>query len=109
LSPAVDHDWIDPQRNAAFKRAWKISDRSLREYCKSGAIKHSGERHFQRIWRGDEFSDKRVLVRCYHGLGDTIRFIGFCQTPCAFRQGVSVRQRTDAENQGEIESANGLW
>ena len=80
MNAAVDHDWIDAQRSADFKRAWEISDRSLREYCESGAIKHTGERHFQRIWRGEDLSDKRVLVRCYHGLGDTIQFIRFAKS-----------------------------
>jgi hypothetical protein len=75
----VDHAWIDAQRSADFERAWEISDRSLREYCQCGAIKHAGERHLQRIWRGEDLNDKRVLVRCYHGLGDTIQFIRFAK------------------------------
>jgi hypothetical protein len=39
--------------------------------------KHSGPRHLQRIWRGECLRDTRVLVRCYHGLGDTLQFIRF--------------------------------
>jgi hypothetical protein len=77
LSSAVDGDWAEAIRSANFRRAWEIGDRSLRQYCQSGAIKHTGERHFQRIWRGETLADKRVLVRCYHGLGDTIQFVRF--------------------------------
>ena len=66
-------------RSADFLRAWEIGDRSLRQYCESGVIKHTGERHFQRIWRGETLADKRVLVRCYHGLGDTIQFVRFAK------------------------------
>src|SRR3954468_15056403 len=62
-----------------LQRAWQISDRSLQEYRASGAVKHSGERHQQRIWRGEDLRNKRVLVRCYHGLGDTIQFIRFAK------------------------------
>jgi hypothetical protein len=62
-----------------LQRAWQISDRSLQEYRASGAVKHSGERHLQRIWRGEDLRDKRVLVRCYHGLGDTIQFVRFAK------------------------------
>jgi hypothetical protein len=74
-----DRDWTDAIRAADFERAWRISDRSLRHYRHSGALKHEGERHHQRIWRGESLADKRVLVRCYHGLGDTIQFIRFAK------------------------------
>jgi hypothetical protein len=50
-----------------------------RDYCASGAAKHTGERHLQRIWLGEDLAGKRVLVRCYHGLGDTIQFIRFAK------------------------------
>ena len=76
---AVDGGWADAMRSADFLRAWEIGDRSLRQYCQSGAIKHTGERHVQRIWRGETLADRRVLVRCYHGLGDTIQFVRFAK------------------------------
>jgi hypothetical protein len=79
LHSAVDGDWADAMRRADLKRAWNISDRYLREYCISGAAKHTGERHFQRIWRGEKLEKRRVLVRCYHGLGDTIQFVRFAK------------------------------
>ena len=34
-------------------------------------------RHLQKIWDGRSVVGKRVLVRCYHGLGDTIQFIRY--------------------------------
>jgi hypothetical protein len=34
-------------------------------------------RHLQRIWSGAPLTGRRVLVRCYHGLGDTIQFIRY--------------------------------
>lgn len=73
----VDPSWAEAMRRADLQSAWTISDRSLQEYCRSGAIKHAGERHFQRIWRGEKPDGRRVLVRCYHGLGDTIQFVRF--------------------------------
>jgi hypothetical protein len=30
--------------------------------------------HLRRVWDGTPLAGKRVLVRCYHGLGDTIQF-----------------------------------
>lgn len=79
MHSAPDCEWANALRRGDFKRAWEISDHSLREYCASGATKHIGPRHFQRIWRGEDLHDKRVLVRCYHGLGDTIQFIRFAK------------------------------
>jgi Glycosyltransferase family 9 (heptosyltransferase) len=79
LNSADDGGWTDALRSGNFQHAWKISDQRLREYCASGATKHTGERHFQRIWRGEDLRDRRVLVRCYHGLGDTIQFIRFAK------------------------------
>jgi hypothetical protein len=79
FNSAASCDWADALRNGNLQRAWEISDQSLHEYCLSGAIKHTGARHFQRIWRGEDLRNKRVLVRCYHGLGDTIQFIRFAR------------------------------
>jgi hypothetical protein len=66
-------------RRGDLERAWELCDRNLQEFCKSGPAKHTGERHFQRIWRGEKLEDRRVLVRCYHGLGDTIQFVRFAK------------------------------
>jgi len=79
LSSAPDRDWDEAMRGGDLQRAWELSDRSLQEYCASGASKHTGERHFQRIWRGEALNGRCVLVRCYHGLGDTIQFIRFAK------------------------------
>ncbi len=34
-------------------------------------------RHVQPVWDGSGVAGRRVLVRCYHGLGDTVQFIRF--------------------------------
>ncbi|WP_245286615.1 hypothetical protein [Bradyrhizobium sp. ARR65] len=66
-------------RRGDFERAWEMTDRDLAALCPSGRGKHEGPRHEQRIWRGEDLYGKRVLVRCYHGLGDTIQFIRFAR------------------------------
>jgi len=69
------NDWTEAMRAGDFARAWAITDRDL---AAAGLVpKHTGPRHLQRIWRGEDLADKRVLVRCYHGLGDTIQFLRF--------------------------------
>src|SRR3954454_9688096 len=62
-------------RAGEFERGWAISDRDLATFAYPP--KHTGPRHLQRIWRGEELRGKDVLVRCYHGLGDTIQFLRF--------------------------------
>ncbi|QOG24053.1 hypothetical protein FOM02_45365 [Bradyrhizobium sp. SEMIA] len=62
-------------RAGDFARAWVINDRDLAQLALQP--KHTGPRHLQRIWRGEPLAGKRVLVRCYHGLGDTIQFLRF--------------------------------
>ena len=64
-------------RRGEFSAAWRVSDSLLRRYL---AALHSDKhlpRHQQVIWNGASLQDKRVLVRCYHGLGDTIQFIRY--------------------------------
>jgi hypothetical protein len=73
------HDWVAAMRGGDFDAAWAISDRDLAALCRSGPGKHEGPRHEQRIWRGEDLQGRRVLVRCYHGLGDTIQFIRFAE------------------------------
>jgi hypothetical protein len=70
-------DWVSAMRAGQFERAWAITDRDLARYRQADVDKHKGPRHLQRIWRGEELRNRRVLVRCYHGLGDTIQFARF--------------------------------
>lgn len=58
-----------------FAAAWSISDRVLRERIALGEPCDHWPRHEQYVWRGGSLRDLRVLVRCYHGLGDTIQFV----------------------------------
>lgn len=61
-------------RSGRFADAWAISDR-LRELAPAVADPKL-PRHLQRIWDGRPL-EGRVLVRCYHGLGDTIQFVRY--------------------------------
>jgi len=71
----VSGSWTEAMRAGEFERAWAINDRDLAMLAYPP--KHTGPRHLQRIWRGEELRGKDVLVRCYHGLGDTIQFLRF--------------------------------
>lgn len=69
--------WNHFMRKGMFEEAWKFSDKVL----KSGINRdyYNTPRHFQCIWDGTPLDGKRVLIRCYHGLGDTIQFIRYAQ------------------------------
>jgi len=82
--------WVHAMRAGDFARAWDISDRDLAALCRSGPAKHTGPRHLQQIWRGEALAGRRVLVRCYHGLGDTIQFIRFMPALHALAREVTV-------------------
>ncbi len=72
-------EWTAAFRAGDFGRAWAISDVSLARLRRRSPAKHEGPRHQQRIWRGEALGGRTVLVRCYHGLGDTIQFIRFAR------------------------------
>ena len=60
-------------RRGDFDTAWNLSDTLL--HAPQDQIQLP--RWFQRVWDGSSIDGKRVLVRCYHGLGDTIHFIRY--------------------------------
>src|SRR5215475_9247692 len=72
-----DDPWMAAMRNGDLAAAWAISDAVLRERIESKEVCWNRPRHLQFVWRGEPLADKRVLVRCYHGLGDTIQFLRF--------------------------------
>jgi hypothetical protein len=62
-------------RRGDFAAAWRISDEVLQRRRAARQECGSLPRHLQFIWNGEPLDGKRVLVRCYHGLGDTIQFV----------------------------------
>ncbi len=65
--------WLDSAMAGNFEAAWRASDRiNARPRPSAATI----PRHEQRIWNGAALHG-RVLIRCYHGLGDTIQFIRY--------------------------------
>lgn len=63
--------WLGAMRRADFATAWRISDAVQRDRVAAGP-RWDLPRHEQWVWDGRDLSDRVVLVRCYHGLGDTI-------------------------------------
>jgi hypothetical protein len=67
--------WFQYMREGNFEAAWKFSDKVMQE--RRGKPCWHLPRHLQYCWNGESLTGKRVLVRCYHGLGDTIQFIRY--------------------------------
>ena len=57
-----------------FDAAWVISDEVLSE--RQGSSCDDRRRHEQWVWRGEPLRGN-VLIRCNHGLGDTIQFVRY--------------------------------
>ena len=81
-------EWTRLARSGRFEEAWRVSDR-IRQRC--GSRRDSTlPRHVQRVWDGSELAGRRVLIRCYHGLGDTIQFIRYAPAVRAVARKVIV-------------------
>lgn len=64
--------WTDAMLAGDFEAAWRFSDLELRKNAGRSCVHLP--RHLQYIWNGTSLSGRRVLIRCYHGLGDVIHF-----------------------------------
>ncbi len=67
--------WVHHMRRGDWEEAWGISEAMLR--ARAGVRDWSRPRHLQAVWDGTPLDGRRILIRCYHGLGDTIQFIRF--------------------------------
>jgi hypothetical protein len=72
-----------------------------REWLADRPIDASTPRHLQRPWTGEPVDGRRVLVHCYHGLGDTVQFARFI-APLA-----RVARAVDVWMQGPLVTAYG--
>jgi hypothetical protein len=84
----VENSWFHHMRRGDFAAAWEISDTVLRQ--RAGTACWHLPRHEQYIWDGRPLADRRVLIRCYHGLGDTVMFIRFAPLVKAIAREVIV-------------------
>ena len=67
-------NWEQAMRRGDLGAAWAISDQVLRERDPSRRDDASLPYHERWVWDGRSFDGADVLVRCYHGLGDTLQF-----------------------------------
>jgi hypothetical protein len=64
-------------RDGEYEAAWAIAERTLAERDPATRDDPSLPYHQRWVWDGRPLDGRDVLVRCYHGLGDTIQFARF--------------------------------
>ena len=69
--------WVRAMREARFADAWALSDAVLANRDPSLRDDPAQDYHRRWVWEGSALDGRDVLVRCYHGLGDTIQFARF--------------------------------
>jgi hypothetical protein len=74
---SLHDDWVRATRAGDHARAWQLCEQQA-------ALRPPAERdnpalpyHLRWVWDLAELDGRDVLVRCYHGLGDTIQFLRF--------------------------------
>ncbi len=88
--------WREAHARGDFGEAWRIADIVLDTRDKAGRDDPALPYHQRWVWDGREFAGRNVLVRCYHGLGDTLQFARFL--PLLARQA----RRLEVETQPEL-------
>ena len=76
-APQIGDAWVAAMRRGDWREAWRLTDSV--ELPRRVAQREPG---FVRdpdhlCWDGTPFDGRAVLVRCEHGLGDTLQFIRF--------------------------------
>jgi hypothetical protein len=66
--------WVRAMRAGKFGEAWAISAQVLGARDPATRDDPSLPYHRRWVWDGRAFDGRDVLVRCYHGLGDTIQY-----------------------------------
>lgn len=59
--------WMVHMLRGDFAAAWQESD----------AIRARGAPDPNRVWNGEDISGRRLIIRCLHGLGDTVQFLRY--------------------------------
>src|SRR4051812_46683559 len=69
--------WVGAMRASRYEEAWALARAALAARDPARRDDPSLPYHLRWVWDGSDPSGRHVLVRCYHGLGDTIQFARF--------------------------------
>jgi Glycosyltransferase family 9 (heptosyltransferase) len=85
--------WTEAMLDGAFEQAWAISDAVMLQ--RRGQSCADLPYHLRWVWDGTPLTGRDVLVRCYHGLGDTLQFMRFVPQLLAVAQSVAVEAQPE--------------
>jgi hypothetical protein len=69
--------WVAAMRAQRYEEAWALAAQTLAERDPATRNDPSLPYHLRWVWNGAPVDGRDVLVRCYHGLGDTLQFARF--------------------------------
>ena len=69
--------WRSAMLCGDFESAWALNDAFLEQHGRVPADDPRLPYHLRRVWDGCRPEGRDVLVRCYHGLGDTLQFVRY--------------------------------
>ncbi|WP_217629679.1 hypothetical protein [Paracoccus chinensis] len=85
--------WTQAMRRGDFSAAWSIAEKALAARDPATRDDPSLPYHLRWVWDGRAFDGQNVLVRCYHGLGDTLMFSRFLPLLAARAARVTVEMQ----------------
>jgi hypothetical protein len=69
--------WMQAMKQGDWERAWQESEAALRSRAQPRGGESNLPLHMRDVWNGTDFVGRRVLVRCHHGLGDSLQFLRY--------------------------------
>ena len=82
--------WLAAMRQGDFEAAWAVNAAVLASRDPATRDDPRLPYHLRWVWDGRPFAGRHVLVRCYHGLGDTLQFARFLPALAAAAASVSL-------------------
>ncbi|MDX7950575.1 hypothetical protein P7D22_05205 [Lichenihabitans sp. Uapishka_5] len=82
--------WLAAMRRGDFEAAWAVNAAVLAAHDPATRDDPRLPYHLRWVWDGRSFAGRHVLVRCYHGLGDTLQFARFLPALAARAASVSL-------------------
>lgn len=67
-------EWRFHMKRGDYAQAWRVSEQVLAARDRDARDNPRLPYHLRWVWDGRDFANRHVLVRCYHGLGDTLQF-----------------------------------
>lgn len=82
--------WVAAMRAGDYDAAWALAAQTLAERDPATRDDPTLPYHLRWVWDGRALDGRDVLVRCYHGLGDTLQFARFLPLLAARAASVTV-------------------